>query len=209
MIDRVLLILIAACAILLGQIAAELLRSEPALSDPDPPSMLLRSAEAVPARAAPKVEELAMAALKAPLFSPTRRPPEQAEPEPAQELPDMRLAATIIEPGRRIAIFAIPGAKPLVRSEGEALNGWRIENILPHAVSLIGAAGSRTIEAKPDQSLKRQPFVADGPPRQPVAVPPRPALAVPGGNATPLAPMPPLQSSGQGVRSVPNNARRP
>lgn len=209
MIDRLFVILIAACAVLLGQVVVELLPSDPESAGFEAPSKPM-PIEPMLASAAPKPEELSTTALAAPLFSRTRRPAEQAGAETVQELPDLRLAGTIIEPGHRIAIFAVPGAKPLVRSEGEALNGWRLENILPHAVSLSGRPGTRTLEAKPDQTLKRQPVVANGQQNPALVLPARPPAAVRTSTApAPMAPMPPLPPSGRGVGSSVNSPPRP
>ncbi|HVB18132.1 MAG TPA: hypothetical protein VNF04_16470 [Stellaceae bacterium] len=125
-------------------------------------------------------QDLLTAALARPLFSPTRRPP-VAEGPVDFDLSDKRLAGIVIEAGRRLAIFAVTGAKPLTLSEGEIVNGWEIENITPQEVSLRGPAGTRTLQPKPDGRLIRRapspPFVNPGRrlPRQLTAAPPLPA----------------------------------
>ena len=62
--------------------------------------------------------------LARPLFSPTRRPREAAKSVGATdpELSDVRLAGIVIQPDRRLAIFAVAGAKPRTLLLGEALN---------------------------------------------------------------------------------------
>jgi hypothetical protein len=55
---------------------------------------------------------------------PTQHPPEAASSDHARDLrpSDVRLSGIVIEPDRRIAIFAVDGAKSVILSEGEALN---------------------------------------------------------------------------------------
>jgi len=80
---------------------------------------------AAPAAQRPRVEELVRAALAQPLFSPSRRPPDRATGDRtvAPELPNMRLTGIVIEPERHLAIFAVPGSKPLVRAV-DRLGQW-------------------------------------------------------------------------------------
>ena len=113
---------------------------------------------ATPAAQRPRVEELVRAALAQPLFSPSRRPPDRATGDRtvAPELPNMRLTGIVIEPERRLAIFAVPGSKPLVRAEGETVNDLRVESIGPNQVSLSGPNGSTTLEPKSDPSMTRR-----------------------------------------------------
>jgi hypothetical protein len=83
--------------------------------------------------------------LARPLFSATRRP-SIGPAEPAADLAGNRLAGIVIEPDRRLAIFAVTGGKPLTLAEGESVNGWQIESITPSEVSLIGRGGAKTLQ---------------------------------------------------------------
>src|SRR5438876_12415176 len=82
----------------------------------DQPAILPAPApiEAGPAPVAqtPRVEELIQTALARPLFSATRRPPDQATGDSAAgpELPNLRLTGIVLEPDRHLAIFAVPEA---------------------------------------------------------------------------------------------------
>src|SRR5947209_17905237 len=126
MIPRTGLILLAASTIFAGLIAIELQTApseEPQI--PAPPPKTEAEASATPQR--PRPEQLAEIAKERPLFSPTRRPPEKAPPTTAgdPELSDVRLTGIVMENDHRIAIFAITGAKPLVRSKGEYVKEWK------------------------------------------------------------------------------------
>ena len=107
----------------------------------------------------PRPEELVATALARPLFSSTRRPPQDAPSGPAADgdLADARLTGIITTPGRRIAIFALSGDKPLRVAEGEAVSGWRIESITPREVSLSGPSGAKTLQPKHDPNLVPPP----------------------------------------------------
>jgi general secretion pathway protein N len=106
-----------------------------------------------------KADELLAGILARPLFSSTRRPPQSASTGSASDsdLADTRLTGIITEPGRRIAIFAVNGDKPLRVAEGEAVSGWRIESITPREVSLSGPGGTKTLQPKMDPNLARPP----------------------------------------------------
>jgi hypothetical protein len=96
----------------------------------------------------PRIDELLAATLARPLFSSTRRPPQSASTDAAtdSDLADTRLTGIVTEPGRRTAIFAVNGDKPLRAAEGEAVSGWRIESITPREVSLSGPSGTKTLQ---------------------------------------------------------------
>jgi hypothetical protein len=104
--------------------------------------------------AAPEIRKLAD-----PLFSPTQRRPETASPANHADSPlrDVRLTGVVIGPDLRIAIFAVTGTNSRVLSEGEALNGWRLESISPKGVVLSGPAGNIVLEPQPDANLVRPP----------------------------------------------------
>jgi len=78
--------------------------------------------------------------LARPLFSPSRRPDDQASATASQTLP--RLSAIIVIGATRSAIFAAPGQKPINVSEGGAIDGYRVMSIAPNRVDLLGAGGA-------------------------------------------------------------------
>jgi general secretion pathway protein N len=157
----------------------------------------------------PRIDELLAATLARPLFSSTRRPPQSASTEAAtdSDLADTRLAGIVTEPGRRTAIFAVNGDKPLRVAEGEAVSGWRIESITPREVSLSGPSGTKTLQPKMDPNLAP-------PPGQPPTgnaggrIPTPPAAAAgprpPAAGAGPRPPIPPVAAGvGQPNPAVP------
>jgi hypothetical protein len=145
--------------------------------------------EALPAPAAQRarVEELVETALAHPLFTATRRPPEQAKTDRSADpgLENIRLTGIVIEADRHVAVFAVPGAKPLVCSEGEAVNEWQLDSISLREVSLSGPGGFMTLEPKSDPTMVRptqaarpvvapaQPSATGGRPSSPVAAAPQ------------------------------------
>src|SRR5438105_4235018 len=98
MIDRVLVLLIAGCAVFGGVIAAELLADDVPDHPPAP-----AAAPAEPARtarvASVRGDDLVGAILDRPLFSPNRQPPAREGGERTTEtgLNDVRLTGTVIE----------------------------------------------------------------------------------------------------------------
>src|SRR5437762_2681333 len=111
-----------------------------------------------------------------PLHGPTQRASQTASSDSNSDLgpPDVRLSGIVIEPDRRIAIFAVNGTKAVVLSEGEALKDWRIDSISPQEVSLSGPAGTMTLKPKPDANLVRPAPPAAAPVGHPQPdVPPR------------------------------------
>lgn len=137
---------------------------------------------ATPASSRPTGGEagLLSSVLDNPLFSPTRRPQPQGEARGPSTLAGIRLAGIVIEPERRIAIFSVPGAKPVIRVEGESLGDWRIATISAQDVSLSGPAGTQVLEPKPDLSLARpSPAIAAAPRPRTAAPAPIPATAHP------------------------------
>jgi general secretion pathway protein N len=148
----------------------------------------------------PRIDELLAATLARPLFSSTRRPPQSASTEAAadSDLADTRLTGIVTEPGRRTAIFAVNGEKPLRAAEGEAVSGWRIESISPREVSLSGPSGTKTLQPKMDPNLAPppgQPPIANAGGRFP---------APPAAAAGPRPPIPPAAAGvGQPNPAVP------
>jgi hypothetical protein len=130
-----------------------------------------------------RLDELLTTILARPLFSSSRSPPQSvaAGASADSDLTDTRLAGIVTEPGRRIAIFAVSGDKPLKVAEGDAVNGWRIESITPREVSLSGPTGTKTLQPKLDPNLA-------APPSQPPATKPVGRLPAPPGGARPGTP---------------------
>jgi general secretion pathway protein N len=125
------------------------------------------------------------------LFSPTRKPSDQTTGgRPADEaLSNLRLTGIVIESDRHLAIFAVPNAKPLVRSEGETVDDWKLESIGPRQVSLSGPTGVTTLEPKTDPNIIRPAAPQPAAP-QPAAAPAQPAAAPVQAAAAPGQPLP-------------------
>ena len=189
-------LLLAGCLVFGGVIAVDL---QPATDD-----QVAVNASTAPTGAAvaahrqpsTHLDELLAMVLSRPLFSSTRRPPQSAVNDgPSADLGDTRLTGIVTEPERRLAIFAVNGAKPLKLSEGEAVSGWRIDSITPREVSLSGPGGTKTLEPKVDPSLSQG--AAPAPiPINPAARPPVPlpagAAALPRPGVPTTLPTPPL-----------------
>jgi hypothetical protein len=146
---RVLLLLLAGCFVFGTVIFIEL---QPAGTEDPRVAEVATRPETVPAtrRQNLRIDELLTAILARPLFSSTRRPPEGTAANAVDsDLADTRLTGIVTEPGRRIAIFAVNGDKPLRGAEGDAVSGWRIESITPREVSLSGPTGTKTMQPKP------------------------------------------------------------
>src|SRR5271155_1759546 len=140
MIDRVRALSLGGCAVF-----GTLLFFELTSTDNDQPAVVSAPAgvEEPPAAQVqrPQIDELVATSLGHPLFSATRKPSDQATAASRpveEELPNLRLTGIVIEPSRHLAIFAVPGAKPLVRSEGEMVDDWKLDSIGPRQVSLSG-----------------------------------------------------------------------
>ena len=159
MIDRLALLLLVGGCLLFGAIIfIELAPAGPedavvaqatARSDAASPTMRPQNA---------RPEELVGAALARPLFSSTRRPPQDAPSGAADsDLTDARLTGIVTTPRHRMAIFAVSGDKPLKVAEGDAVSGWRVESITPREVSLSGPSGTKTLQPKIDPNLAPPP----------------------------------------------------
>lgn len=156
MMDRTLIALLAGCTLFSGAIALEL---QPSSSEDPPAAVPVGSPEAPLSRPElPSIDGLIAVAKERPLFSATRRPAEKAAAGNVADpdLSDVRLAGIILEPERHMAIFAVSGAKPMVRLEGENVKEWRLDSISPAEVSLSGPGGVRTLSPKADPNLVRQ-----------------------------------------------------
>ena len=201
MMDRIAIGLLVGSVALGGLLWVELNSRPEEPSEPPKPARTALPATAAPQT--PKVDQLVEVALAQPLFSTTRRPPDagMGSHTPDPELPNMRLTGIVIEPDRRLAIFAIPGAKPLALAEGELINEWRVESVAPNQVSLIGATGLTILEPKFDPTLVRPKPVMPA-----NTIPPKAALAA--ARATPPRPGPGTQQTG-GPNSSPGRSLPP
>ncbi len=199
MIDRLVLLLLVAGSLLFGTIVFAELRSsgsdEAAVTEvaarPD-------SAPVARRQQGPRLDELVATILARPLYSSTRRPPQEASAGPATDgdLADTRLTGIVTEPKRRIAIFAVSGGKPLKVAEGDEVSGWRIESITPREISLSGPSGTKTLQPKLDPNLVAQ-----------VA---QPAVANPAGRPIPGAQgHPPAPGAGLGSPGIVPGMPRP
>jgi len=178
MIDRFVIYLLLAGCVIFG--AVVLLEVKPAATDTAAPGEVARRADTASAtRRQPsrRLDDLLAEALARPLFSSTRRPPQNVANDSAvsSDLADTRLTGIVTEPGHHVAIFAVNGAKPLRLTEGEDVSGWHIESITPREVSLSGPGGTKTLEPKLDPNLVQQP-------------PPQPPAANPGARQPPAPP---------------------
>jgi hypothetical protein len=167
------------------------------------PSAARTEASTAPAAQRPRAEELVQTSLAQPLFSAPRRPPEQAKTDRSADpgMGNLRLTGIVIEADRHFAVFAVPGSKPLVRSEGEAVNEWHLDSISLREVSLSGPGGIMTLEPKSDPTMVRptqaarpvvsptQPSATGGRPSSPVAAAPqaKPPPRTPGNAGPPRA----------------------
>jgi hypothetical protein len=185
MMDRLAVFVLIAGCLLFG--AVIFMEVEPAGKGDAAIAEVASRPEAAPAirrRQNPRVDELLETTLAKPLFSNTRRPPQNA-PSGAttdSDLADTRLTGIVTEPGRRIAIFAVNGDKPLKVVEGDAVSGWRIESITPREVSLSGPSGTKTLQPKVDPNLAPppgQPQIANAAGRFPTPPAAIPGLRVP------------------------------
>src|SRR5579862_7154411 len=154
MINRALVLIIAGCALFGGVIVVELRSQDGAASASA--SVAPRPEAVAPKRApAPRVGDLLATILARPLFSPTRQPAAHPDQPTGLDLGNVRLSGIVIEPGHHLAIFAVPDAKPMVRSEGEMINEWRLDSITPEEVVLSSPAGTASLQPKIDASLVR------------------------------------------------------
>ncbi len=187
MIDRVLVLLLAGCALFGVVIFVEATLDGGGTSAGLP--VATRPEPAIPPRVqGPRVDDLLTTILGRPLFSPTRQPGVRESPDPptGPGLTDVRLTGIVIEPERHLAIFTAPGAKPMVRSEGETMNDWRLDSITLREVVLSGPSGTRTLQLKSDAGLARR-----------VAAPPRPAQN--SAQAAAPIPQPPATATRPGI----------
>ncbi len=119
--------------------------------------------------------------LARPLFETSRRPPATAATA-TSESAFPRLAGIMISPGRREAIFAVPGkSQPVVVTAGSRLNGVLIKTIQVGEISVVDSHGTRTIHPSFDKTAGGAPAARALPVT--VDLPPVPATA----HASPFA----------------------
>jgi general secretion pathway protein N len=185
MIDRITCILLGGSAFFAAILALELHADSGKTTAPAilPAKAAAKTAE--PTGHPLAVDKLVATILSRPLFSAGRRPPEDAsDSAPDTSLSDMRLTGILISPKQRLAIFAKSGGKPLVRSEGEMIDDWRVDDIAARSVSLSGPAGTTTLAPKADPNLAHTRSAAQqGPPSSQAAAHPAPSPPVQGTNA--------------------------
>jgi hypothetical protein len=181
-------VLFAGCALFAGILFLELTAPDEAESStiqaaaphPGIVPVPLRPAEA-------NIEALVAATLARPLFSPTRRPAGKSDDTGSTAgLGDSRLTGIVTLPHHGIAIFAVPGANPLVVSEGDSVSGWHVDSINPEEVAVTGPEGSKTLRPKSDPALAAP--AQRVPQGEPGLVPNRPLA---GQMPRPLSPIPP------------------
>src|ERR1700724_727026 len=172
--DRVIVACLAGSAIFAALLLVEL--GDTADQSTAPPSTARTKVPAAPAAQRPRAEELVQTTLAQPLFREPRRPPDRPTGDKSSEpqLPNLRLSGIVIEPEHRVAIFAVPGSKPLARAAGETINEWHLDSIGLNQVSLSGPTGITTLEPKSDPNLVRQKTVAQPAPK---STPPPPVAA--------------------------------
>ena len=211
MIDRLVLLLLVGGGLLFGAILIMELApagaGDPVAAQtarPDAPGPMTRPQN-------PRPEELVAPILARPLFSSTRRPPQDAPSgAAADDLADARLTGIVTTPGRRIALFAVSGDKPLKVAEGDAVSGWRVDSITPREVSLSGPSGTKTLQPKNDPNLAPPPGpLPIGQPGGRVPIPPaagRPRVPAPGASRAVAQPAPRVPFNAPGA---PSRAARP
>ena len=148
--------LLAACLALTALVYWEL---QPATADNLPVAAYpTRGAAAITRIAAhppaASLNDLVATILARPLFIANRRPAASTADGglAGGQLTDARLTGIVIEPGRPIALFAMPGPKTVVLGQGGAVGDWHIERITPQDVALNGPTGTTRLRPRIDQN---------------------------------------------------------
>ncbi len=89
------------------------------------------------------VRQWADICLARPLFEPDRRPPAQPGSSTSTSLP--RLSAIMIIGGQRLAIFTPDGQKPQIVAANGIISGYRVLQISPGSVVVLGPEGKLTL----------------------------------------------------------------
>jgi hypothetical protein len=137
----------------------------------------LPSLSSTRARALAAVETYAAIAQR-PLFTPARRPasvppPKEVapapppSPPPPPELPKVLLLAVAISPDRREALLRLPTGPSSTLAEGDALEGWILDKVLPDRVVFrFGDMEKELAFPAPQASRPRGPRPQAPPPRR-------------------------------------------
>jgi type II secretory pathway component PulC len=101
-----------------------------------------------------------------PLFSPTRQPPANVVQDTQGNTGDFTLQGIIITDDGKVALIEYGRPPVLARlKEGQAVEGWTLQSILPDRVVLQHGGSEQEIRLKDRAGQPVQP-------RQPVAAPP-------------------------------------
>lgn len=110
--------------------------------------------------------------VRRPLFSPTRQPPSEAVKDTQGNAGNFALLGIIISNGVRVALLQHGRPPATARlKEGQGVDGWTIQSILPDRVVLQNGAAEQEIKLKdrpqqpPQPPQPRQPARAEPPPR--------------------------------------------
>lgn len=109
--------------------------------------------EAAPEETVPERSEFAPlweTRLRPPLYEPQRPQPENGAEEPERDPLNVKLAATMIEPGRSFAVFRLPGPKIQVRGVGEAVGR------APRTATLLEVRPDRVVLSYGDRRMTLQ-----------------------------------------------------
>src|SRR5262249_47852122 len=99
------------------------------------------------------LDNLGETVLDHPLFSPSREGPAAPAEAPTQApiAQDFHAVLTgmLIGPDTRTAFFSPPGEATLTTRIGDELNGWKIKEIEPDFVIVVGPGGEKRLEPTP------------------------------------------------------------
>jgi hypothetical protein len=147
------------CAGLAAAVAYQLVHSfplAPTVTAAPPTAAPLELAERPPLPRTPGDDAIADIAAR-PLFSESRRPyappPEQVEeviPEPPKPSVPLELAGTFLTSTDQAALLQVSGGTPEWLRQGQLIEGWRIERIEQHQVSLRKADQEQVLRLRED-----------------------------------------------------------
>jgi hypothetical protein len=123
-------------AVLLGLLAGLWLLPGPSTA---PPRIAAALSAAAPGATDSAIGQWGDTALARPLFSPARRPADQAGGTADGALP--RLSAIILTGATGMAVFAADGQKPQLVGQGGVIGGYVLNRIAPDHIELSGPGG--------------------------------------------------------------------
>jgi hypothetical protein len=139
-------VLAVLAAALGGVIAIESIPDQRAEPLPRSAESLNQLSVAAPSGGVRQVNAWVATILARPLFEPSRRPLATATGQGAAGTGVPRLTGIVILPGKRAAIFAVPGRdRPVVVLAGSRIDGMLIQRIDPGQVVVVDTAGSRVV----------------------------------------------------------------